>query len=62
MNRIAKHLKTLDKAHPKACLAVGKYYCVVKGNWKRALPVLGMVDDATERRGLTIMPTDVNNY
>lgn len=45
--KIAKHLKTLDKAHPKACLAVGKYHCVVKGNWKRGLPLLAFGDDAT---------------
>jgi len=46
-DKIAKHLKTLDKEHPKACLAVGKYHCVIKGNWKRGLPLLAMGDDAT---------------
>jgi len=45
-DKIAKHLKTLDKEHPRSCLAVGKYYCVVKGNWKRGLPLLAMGDDA----------------
>lgn len=45
--KIAKHVKNLDKAHPKSCLAVGKYFCVVKGNWKRGLPLLAVGDDAT---------------
>jgi hypothetical protein len=46
--KIGKHLKTLEKSpnEPKASLGVGKYYCVVKGNWLRGLPLLATGEDA----------------
>ena len=47
--KIGKYLKTLEKTprDRKACLAVGKYYCVAKGDWKRGLPLLAAGDDAS---------------
>lgn len=45
--KIAKHVKSLEKNRRdhKASLAVGKYYCVVKGQWKTGLPLLAAGDD-----------------
>lgn len=47
-NRVSAHIETL-KSHPsdaKAALAVGRYECVAKGNWKKGLPLLALGDDA----------------
>jgi len=45
--KIGKHLKTLKKGakDPRASLAVGKYYCVAKGDFTRGLPFLMAGDD-----------------
>jgi hypothetical protein len=47
--KIAKHIKTLKERpkNGKASLAVGKYFCVVKGNWSQGLARLALGEDAT---------------
>jgi hypothetical protein len=47
--KISKYVKTLKERpkNGKASLAVGKYYCVVKGNWSRGLALLASGEDAT---------------
>lgn len=46
--KIGKHLKALKKSSKdaKASLAVGKFYCVVKGDFDRGLPFLALGEDA----------------
>lgn len=46
--KISKHVKTLKKGPggPKASLAVGKFYCVAKGDFERGLPLLAAGEDA----------------
>jgi hypothetical protein len=38
-------LLKLDPVDPEANLAVGKYHCLIKGNWSRGLPMLALGND-----------------
>jgi len=46
--RVARDMKKLEALpeDPAANLAVGKYFCFVKGDWARGLPMLGKGSDA----------------
>jgi hypothetical protein len=45
--KVRKHLVTLRKTpnDAKASLALGKYYCVLKGDWKQGVPLLAAGED-----------------
>jgi len=46
---VKEALAALDKSpgDPKANLAVGRYYCLIKGDWKKGLPMLALGGDGT---------------